>query len=90
MAFQTVSEFTLKSCADLVRTAAKSRYFVGICAAPDAAGLGAAAALAAGALVPGICAAPEAAVTGAAGVERTTTAFSSTLEPALRGWALPK
>ena len=89
-AFQTDSEFTLKSCTALSKKAAKSPYFVGICAAPDAGTAGAAgteALPAAGADVPGIWAAPEAAGAGTAGA--VTAIPSSTLE-LVRGWALPK
>src|SRR6187402_732262 len=78
LAFQTVSEFTLKYRLPRREAAAKSRYFVGICAEPDAAGAGGAGTAAlvlAGAVVAGICAAPEAAPAGA-----VTAAPSSTLE----------
>ena len=37
LAFQTDSQFNLKSSLFRTRTAAYSAYFVGICAAPDAA-----------------------------------------------------
>ena len=88
LAFQTVSEFTLKCHRSRREAAAKSRYFVGICAAPDAAGAGGAgpaARVLAGAVVAGIWAAPEAAPAGAGAV---TAVPSSTLE-LLRGSDAP-
>ena len=89
LAFQTVLEFTPKYCRTRLRAPAKSRYFVGICAAPDAAGAagtGTAVPVAAGAEVPGIWAAPEAAGAGAGAV---TAAPSRTLE-LVRPETLPK
>ena len=89
LAFQPVLEFTLKFGGSRPEAAAQCPYFVGICAAPDAAGAGGAgtaALLVTGALVPGICPAPEAATAGAGAV---IAAPSRTLEPE-RGCALPK
>ena len=86
LAFQTTSEFTLKSYFSPVGKSVRAHYFVGIWPAPEAAGAGAAgvtALLIAGALVPGICAAPTAADAPTAGA--TTDAFSKTLEPDERG-----
>ena len=70
-----------------VKDRAKSRYFVGICPAPEAAAAGATGTGTvdgAGAVVPGICAAPDAAGAGA-----VMPMPSSTLLP-VRGCALPK
>ncbi len=88
LAFQTDSQFNLKSYLSQTGAVAYSAYFVGICAAPDA-GIAGGTAMAAlpvtGTVVAGICAAPEAAFSGAV----IAPAPSRTLVP-VRGCALPK
>ena len=89
-AFQAVLEFTPKYGTVFKRQASKSRYFVGICAAPEAAGAagtGTAALPVTGTEVPGICAAPDAAGSGFAGV--VAALLSRTLVPVV-GRAFPK
>ena len=89
-AFQTISEFTLKYSPVFYDKASKSRYFVGICAAPaavGAVGTGTVALPATGTEVPGICAAPDAAGSGFAGV--VAALLSRTLVLVI-GRAVPK